>query len=147
MHAGDPLLAPVDPPAVDPVAGLPHRARFHMRRVRSMIGLGQAECGTPLALEPAETERPLLVLARRELFEHLDARQVADDAVLVLQIIVHAPALRRQMLADSRHPQVRPVLAPIFLRRHKAPQTRLVAAALALFPPTTPSGPPQALPV
>src|SRR3546814_17027513 len=72
MHAGDPHLAPVDPPAVDPVAGLPHRARFPMRRVRSMIALGQAECGTPLAPAPAENERPPLVLARPDRFEHLD---------------------------------------------------------------------------
>src|SRR3546814_17633652 len=111
MHAGDPLLAPVDPPAVDPVAGLPHRARFHMRRVRSMIGLGQAECGKPLALEPAENERPLLVLARREMFKHLDERKVADDAVIVLKIFLQDPAMPREMLEEPRHLKVRPVLA------------------------------------
>src|SRR5690606_27771397 len=103
---------------------LAHRARFHMRRVAAMIGLGQAEGGTALPLEPAENELLLLLVARRELFEHLDEGEVADDAVLVLEVIVETETLCREMLADHRHPQVRAVLATIFLRCREAPVAR-----------------------
>src|SRR3546814_8948535 len=88
VHAGVPHLAAVDPPAVDAVAGLAHRTGFHVGRVAAMVGFGQAEGGAAAPLEPAEDEFLLLLLARRELFEHRDEGEVADDAMLVLKIIV-----------------------------------------------------------
>ncbi len=133
MHAGDPHLAPVDPPAVDAVARLANRARLHMRRVRSMVGLGQPERRAPPALEPAEDELGFLLLAGGELLEHLDEREVADDAVLVLEVVVEAQPLRREMLADHRHPEVRAVLAAVLLRRREAPVPRRIGLARRLL--------------
>src|SRR3546814_12415996 len=100
VHAGDPHLAAVDPPAVDAVAGLAHRTGFHVGRVAAMVGFGQAEGGAAAPLEPAEAAFLLLPLARRALFEHRDAGEVAADAMLDLNLILGAEALRRAMPAD-----------------------------------------------
>src|SRR3546814_12534080 len=65
VHAGDPHLAAVDPPAVDAVAGLAHRTGFHVGRVAAMVGFGQAEGGAAAPLEPAEDEFLLLLSSER----------------------------------------------------------------------------------
>src|SRR3546814_19567575 len=96
-----------------------------MRRVAAMVGLGQAEGGAAPALEAAEDEFLLLFVTGAELFEHRNEGEVADDAVLVLQIVMEPQPLRREMFADLRHPQVRPVLAAICFGRPETPVTRL----------------------
>ena len=53
----------------------------------------------------------LLLFRRREFAEHEHEGAVADDGVLVLQVVVQAETLGRQMLADHRHPQVGAALA------------------------------------
>ena len=82
-----------------------------------MLGFGQAERGAAPAFKAAEDEFLLLFLARRELFEHFDEGEIADDAVFVLQIIVQPQPLGGEMFADHRHPQIAAALAAIFLRR------------------------------
>src|SRR3546814_15108912 len=88
VHAGDPHLAAVDPPAVDAVAGLAHRAGFHVGRVAAMVGFGQAEGGAAAPLAPAEDEFLPLLVARRGLFEHRAEGEMADCAMLVFKNIV-----------------------------------------------------------
>src|SRR5690606_30161974 len=51
-------------------------------------------------------------------------REVADNAMLVLQVIVQPKPLCREMFAYDRHPQVRSILAAIFFGRGKAPVAR-----------------------
>lgn len=120
MHAGDPHLLAVDPPAIDPVAGLAHRARFHVGGVRSVVRFGEAESDAPRALKPAEDEFLFLLLGP-PLIEHGDEGEVADDRVFVLEVVVQAEAHPRKMLADHRHPEVRAILAAILLGRGEAP--------------------------
>ena len=128
VHPGDPHLLAIDPPAVDAVAGLAHRDRLHVGGVGAVVRFGEAEGDAPGALEPAEDEFGFLFLGP-PLVEHGDEGEVADDGVLVLQIIVQAEALPRKMLADHRHPEVRAVLAAIALGGGEAPMARLVGAA------------------
>src|SRR5690606_41319570 len=117
--AGCPQLAPVDEPAVLSVAGFGSRAGLHGGRVAAMSGFCQAESGPSFAFKAAKDELLFLLLAGRELFEHRDEREVADNAMLVLQVIVQPKPLCREMFAYDRHPQVRSVLAAIFLGRGK----------------------------
>src|SRR6185369_17306997 len=61
-----------------------------------------------------------------------------DDRVLVLQIVVESEALRREMLADHRHPQIRAAVAAVFARQREAIEAGAVGAtsrfAKQLFP-------------
>src|SRR3546814_14800321 len=72
-------------------------------------------------------------LCRSELVEHRNEGEVTDDAVLVLQIVMEPQPLRREMFADHRHPQVRPVLAAIGFGRRETPVSRLVGTARRLL--------------
>ena len=100
VHAGRPHLLAVDDPALDVVAGRRHRARLHVRRVGAVIRLGQAKGDAVLALDRAVDHRLLVVAAVA--VEHGDDGQIADDRMLVLQIVVQAEALRRQNARGSR---------------------------------------------
>jgi hypothetical protein len=103
VHTGRPHLLAVDAPAGDTVASLAHSASFHVRRVRAVLRLGQAEGDDEFAFDTAANE--LLFLRRAaEVAHHHDERKVADDRVLVLQIVVQPEALRREMLANHGHP-------------------------------------------
>ena len=62
--------------------------------------------------------RLLLVRAVREHEQHADV--VRDDRVLVLEIAVEPEPLRRQVLADDRHAEVRAVAAAVRLRQRIA---------------------------
>ena len=95
------------------------------------MGFGEAKGGDALALEPAQDELLLLFLGA-EFLEHRDEGEVADNRMLILQIVVQAQALCCEMLADHRHPQVGAILAAIFLRRGKAPVPGGIGAALRL---------------
>ena len=95
------------------------RARFHPGRVGAVIRLGQAEGDAHRAVEDSRNERLLLLLGA-EVAEHQDRRQIADDRAFVLQIVVQAQPLGRQMLPDDRHREVGAVLAAVFLGQREA---------------------------
>ena len=78
-----------------------------------MPGLGEAEGDAVFAGDRAFDHRLLVVAAVT--VEHGHQRQVADDRVLVLQVIVQAKALCRKMLADHRHPEIGAILAAVAL--------------------------------
>ena len=111
VHPRLPLLV-----AVDLVAGLAagqrdrRGGRVHVRRVRAVVDLGQAEGRAEFALDARRDELPLL-LRRAVVLQHDDDRVVADHAVLVLQVVgqAHAAAVhrvRRQVVADRAHVEV-----------------------------------------
>ena len=75
-----------------------------------MVRLGQAEGGAHLAGQQLFAVAGIL-LRRRELLEHQHEGIVADDGMLVLQVVEQAEPLGSQMLADYRHVQVGPALA------------------------------------
>src|SRR5205807_817843 len=62
--------------------------------------------------------------------EHRDQRQVADDRMLVLQIVVQAKSLGGKMLANDRHPEIRAILAAVTLRDRKTQVSRIVGEVL-----------------
>ncbi len=70
--------------------------------------------------------------------------KIADDRMLVLQIVVQAEALRGEMLADHGHPEIGAVLAAIALRDRKAQMAGLVGAVLRLAQQRFPFMPRQA---
>jgi hypothetical protein len=111
-HEASALDAPdgVDPPSLDAVAGLAHRPGLHEGRVGAVVGLGQAEAGLDAT---GQQVRPVFVVlgVGGEGLEHQDERVVADDRMLVLQVVVQAEPLGRQMLPDHRHGEVRAALA------------------------------------
>ena len=76
--------------------------------------------------------------------EHGDDRQIADDRMLVLQIVVQAEALGGKMLADHRHPEVGTVLAAIALRDREAQMAGVVGEVLGLAQQHFPFVPRQA---
>ena len=76
--------------------------------------------------------------------EHGDERQIADDRMLVLQVVVQAEALGGEMLADHRHPEVGAVLAAIALRDREAQMAGVVGEILRLAQQRFPFVPRQA---
>jgi hypothetical protein len=70
--------------------------------------------------------------------------QIADDRMLVLQIVVQAEALGRKMLADHGHPEVGAVLAAIALRDREAQMAGGVGEVLRLAQQRFPFMPRQA---
>ena len=64
-----------------------------------------------------------------EVAHHHDERKIADDRVLVLQIVVQPETLRREMLANHRHPQVRAAVAAVLARQREAIEAGAVSAA------------------
>jgi len=93
--------------------------------------LGEAEADALGALEHA-FDVALLLLLRAEAMQQERHRKVADDRALVLQIVVQAEPLVRQVLADDRHGEVGTVLAAQRLRQSEAQVTGLVGAPLHL---------------
>jgi len=96
--------------------------------------------------ESAPTERqvvdPLLLLRIRAVEDHEhEADVVADDRVLVLQVVVETESLGGEVLADDRHAEVVAVAAAVFLGNCVAvvagfvgESFRLVQKLLPLFP-------------
>ena len=108
-----------------------------------MVRLGQAEGDDSLALQHPVDELGLLLEAS-EIAEHQDEGIVADDRMLVLEVVVKAQPLGRQMLADDGHPQVRAVLPPIFPRHGEAIVAGPVGATLGFPQERLPFGTRQA---
>ncbi len=127
VHAGRPHLLAVDAPAVD-AARLGHRARLHMSRVGAVLRLGQSERNDDFAFEAAADELSFLRGAA-EVAHHHDEREITDHRMLVLQIVVQAEALRREMLANHCHPQIRAAVAAILARQREAIEAGAIGAA------------------
>ena len=108
-----------------PVALLLHR--FGTKEQKERYLEGDALLAGEHALEIA-----LLLLLGTEAVQQQRHREVADDRALVLQVVVQAKTLVRQMLADDRHGEVGAVLAAEFLRQAEAQVAGLVGAALHL---------------
>ena len=96
-----PRLLAVDDPLVTVTLGV----RLHPRRVRPVLRLGDPEREPPLAEQ--QVVDPLRLLLLGAVVDHQQQPDVvADDRVLVLQVVVQTEALRRQVLTDDRHPEV-----------------------------------------
>ncbi len=65
---------------------------------------------------------------RAEIAEDQHEGLIADDRVLVLQIVVEAKPFGREMLADHRHPQIGAVLAAVVPRQREAEMSGAVGA-------------------
>ncbi len=74
----------------------------------------------------------VLLLLRAEAVQQQGDREVADDRALVLQVVVQAEPLVREMLADQRHGEVGAVLAAQRLGQAEAQMAGLVGAPLHL---------------
>ena len=116
VDAGVPRLLAVDDPLVAVALGV----RLHPRRVGAVLRLGDPEREAP----PARAARSSTHSAFCSLGAVVDHQQqadvVADDRVLVLQVVVQPEALRREVLADDRHPEVRAVLAAVLLGERRS---------------------------
>ena len=131
MHAGDPHLAPIDPPARHAIADLADGARLHMGGIGPVIGLGQPERDPAAALKPAEDELLLLRLGP-EGVEHGDEGKVTDNRMFILKVIVQAQPPGGKAITDHRHPQVGAILAAILARRGKPPVSGGIGAGSGL---------------
>ena len=114
VHARGPHFFAIDQPALDPIAGLAHGRGFHKGGVRAVIGFGQAK-GWPKLSGHHERDQGVALLGRAKIAQHQHKRVIADNRMLVLQIIMQAKALGGQMLADHGHPKIRAVLPAKFL--------------------------------
>ena len=142
MHAGDPHLLAVDAPAGLAVTRLAHGARFHMGRIRAVLRLGQAE-GHALGAGELAFDKILLLIVPAIIVHHDDDRKIADDRMLVLQIVVQAEPLCREMLANDRHREVRAVLAAILFRQRETQMAGFVGAILGFAQKLLPFRPRQ----
>ncbi len=118
MHAGGPHLLAVDDPARDAVAGRLHGRCFHVGGIRAVLGLGETKGDAIFSCDRAFDHRLLVVAAVA--VEHGDQRQIADDRMLVLQIVVQAKPPGGKMLADHGHPEIGAILAAVALRYREA---------------------------
>ena len=123
--------------------------RLHVRRVGAVLGLGDAE--REAASTFGEVVDPLRLLLLGAVGDHQQqADVVADDRVLVLQVVVQAEALAGEVLADDGHAEVRAVLAAVLLRERVAVVAGGVGAAPRLAraaAPTRAFGQAAAVPV
>ena len=102
-----------------------------MRGVGAVRALGQTETYARLAGELTGNQRLFLILASIGV-EHDDDRKIADDRMLVLQVVVQAEALGGKVFADRRHGEIGAVLAAIRLRQREAKVAGLVGDILRL---------------
>ncbi len=104
VDAGVPRLLAVDHPLV----AVADRGGLHVGGVGAVIGLGDAERESGAGVEQVVV--PVGLLLRRAVLEHQQQPDVvADDRVLVLEVVVQAEALAGEVLADDRHAEVRAV--------------------------------------
>jgi hypothetical protein len=104
---------------------LRHGLGFHERRVGTVIRLGQSEARAEPPVEQVVAVT-LVLIGRRELFEHHDERVVADDRVFRLQIVEESEAFCGEVFADDGHPKVRTAFAAMFFRPCEAQMTGFV---------------------
>ena len=128
MHAGGPHFLAIQQPAIDPVTGFAHAARFHPSRIRAMVGFGQAETNAMGAGQHA-IDKFIGLLGRAEIAKHQHLRKIADNRTFILQIIMQPQAFMRQMLANARHRQIGAVGTAIFFRQTETQMPRLVGTA------------------
>lgn len=127
VHTCSPHFFAIDAPAFDAVARCRHGACIHVRRVRSVLGLGEAERQAHRFLnEPRDQFGPLA--RRTEVSDRQHEGIIDDDGMLVLQVIVQAQALGGEMFPDNGHPQIAAVLAAVFRRQCEAQMAGIVGA-------------------
>ena len=115
VDPGVPRLLAVD----DPVVAVADGGGLHVRGVGAVLGLGDPEGEAAAAL--GEVVDPLGLLLVGAVLQHQQQPDVvADDGVLVLQVVVQAEALGGEVLADHGHAEVGPVLAAVLLRERVA---------------------------
>ena len=127
VHAGVEPLGAVDHPAVAVGDG----AGLQPGRVGAVLRLGQAERHRPLPGDQRLGPIRLLGVGA-EPVHHDDLREVADDRRLVLQVVVQAEALVRQVFPDDGHVEVGAVAAAEPGRQAVAQPARLVGPAAHL---------------
>jgi hypothetical protein len=142
VHARGPHLLAVDDPALDVVARRRHRARLHVGRVRAVMRLGETKGDAVPALDRAVDHRLLVVAAVA--VEHGHNRKIADDGMLVLEVVVQPETFGGEMLADHRHPEVGTILAAILPRHREAQVTGRICKILRLAEQRFPFMPRQA---
>ena len=81
-----------------------------------MIFFGQAKAPSHFARQHRRNIIAFLLFCTK-VAEHQRLYQIADDTILVLQVIVQAESFMRQMLPDPCHAQIGTVLAAKFLRQ------------------------------
>ena len=102
VDTGVPGLLAVD----DPFVAVAVTMGLHVGGVRTMLGFGDAEGEAPTA--GRQIVEPLALLFVTAVDRHQERSDVvADDGVLVLQVVVETEPLRRKVLPDDRHRQVR----------------------------------------
>ena len=110
VYAGVPRLLAVDHPSV-PVA---HGAGLHVGGVRSVLRLGDPEGETTSPLQ--QVWHPFGLLFVAPVLQHQQqSHVVADDRVLVLEVVVQPEAPGGEVLPDDGHAQVGAVPAAQFL--------------------------------
>ena len=122
MHAGGPHLLAVDAPAGDAVA-VSRTARVSMW-VASEPCSGSVRPKAMRILPVIEPSIIVLLVVGAEIVEHHHERKIADDRMLVLQVVVQAQPLGGEMLADHRHPEIGAVLAAVALRAARSADAR-----------------------
>ena len=104
-----------------------------------MVGLGEAEGDAHLARQ--HLLAPLLLVGCTGVVHHQHAREIADDGRLVLQVVVQAESLGREVLADDGHAEVRAVGATERGGKRPAEQAGGVGAPAHLAEQRVPLGP------
>ena len=116
VDAGVPRLLAVDDPLVAVALGV----GLHPRGVGAVLRLGDAE--REAAAVPAARSSTHSAFCSSVPYSIISssADVVADDRVLVLQVVVQPEALGREVLADDRHAEVGAVPAAVLLRERRS---------------------------
>jgi hypothetical protein len=120
VHPAVPAFRTVDDPLVALLAG----RGVHPGGVAAVVRLGQPE-GHGRFPGDDVLQHPLLFLTA-ELVDRQRDREVPDDGGLLLEDVVQARALAREVFADVGHREVRAALPPQLLGERKAVEARLV---------------------
>ena len=114
--------------AVDhPVAAVAHGAGLEPGGVAAVIGLGEPE-GDALRARDHALEQLRLLRGAAVAVDHVHLRKIPDDRRLVLEIVVQAEPLVRQVLADDRHREIAAALPAELLRQRVAKMAGAIGA-------------------
>ena len=127
VDPGVPRLLAVDHPLV----AVPNGGGLHVGGVGAVLRFGDAERepSTPLG----EVVDPVRLLRLGAVLDHQQQPDVvADDRVLVLQVVVEAKTLAGEVLADHGHAEVGALLSAVLLRERVAVVAGRVGASAGL---------------
>ena len=96
-----------------------------MGSVAPMILFGQTETPSHFTFKHRRN-KIVLLLACSEIPKHQHLNQIADDAALVLQVIMETETFVREMMSDDRHRQIAAILPAIFFWNGKTIMTGAV---------------------